>query len=40
LKSAVRGNHKQTRRVTRLRRAQRDPIFRQFEIEEIDAHGE
>ena len=29
----------QPRRIARLGRAQRDPVFRQLEIEKVDAHG-
>ena len=31
--------HEQARRIARHRRAQRDPLGRQFEVEQIDVHG-
>jgi hypothetical protein len=34
----IRGNIEKTRRIARLCRAQRNAIFRQFKIEEVDFH--
>jgi hypothetical protein len=32
-------NHEHARTIARFRRAERDPVVRQLEVEEVDAHG-
>ncbi len=39
LERALRAHDKQPRRIARIFRAQRDALFRQIEVEEVDAHG-
>jgi hypothetical protein len=39
LERSLRPHHQEARRVARPRRSERDPVFGQIEIEEIDAHS-